>query len=145
MRLSMFAILIWAGVLPFFIGALLLSFPGLTMAWSVSPALVQRLFSFYAMAIALFMAGTHWGAVLVGQPVPQSRGWLMLSNIQVLALWLVYALCPLSVQLITVIASLVISLLIDRQLGDLFAGQYFWHRTRVTICVICLLVWVLWQ
>lgn len=137
--------LTWAGLLPFVIGAVLLLLPSLARWLGVDLAVVSPLFVFYAMAIALFMAGTHWGVGLASQ-TPQTMRWpLIVSNGQLLILWPVFALCDESTQLGMVAVSLLISLGVDRYYRrvGLLSPRYYRHRFVVTGGVVGVIVGVL--
>ena len=137
--------LTWAGLLPFVVGAVLLLLPSLILSLGVDLAVVSRLFTSYAIAIASFMAGTHWGAVLASQSAQTIRWPLIVSNVQLLILWWVFALCDGSTQLGMVAVSLLISLWVDRdyRLVGLLSPRYYRHRLAVTGVVVGLIVGVL--
>lgn len=139
--------LTWAGLLPFAAGAVLLLLPSVPLLLGVDLAFVSRLFFFYAMAIALFMAGTHWGVALASQSVPVMRWPLIVSNGQLLILWATCALCDGPSHLAVVTVSLLISLGVDwrYRLAGLLSQRYCRHRLGVTVCVLVLIMWVLFQ
>jgi hypothetical protein len=139
--------LTWAGLLPFVIGAVLLLLPSVPLPLGVDLAVVSRLFVLYAMAIALFMAGTHWGVGLASQSVPVMRWPLIVSNGQLLILWPTFALCHESTQLGMVAVSLLVSLGVDWycRLVGLLSPRYYRHRLAVTGGVVGIILGVLLQ
>ena len=130
--------LTYAGAIPFVAGALCLIFgieqlPGLG---SVSNAL-----SVYALVIASFLAGAHWG-----QHLQASAAWRLalaiLSNIIAVLLWLGFVLLSFQALLLAFISAFVALLAIDQRLlqSQLISKQYWQTRYRVSAIVIIALI-----
>ena len=130
--------LTYAGAIPFVVGALCLSFgveqlPGLG---SVSNAL-----SVYALVIASFLAGAHWG-----QHLKARAAWglalAISSNIIAVLLWLGFVLLSFQALLLAFISAFVALLAIDQRLlqSQLISKQYWQTRYRVSGIVIIALV-----
>jgi len=126
--------LAYAGLVPFIACAL-----ALAADVSVIPVLggVKHALAVYALVIASFMAGVHWG-----QHLGRTDAWAMYlagaSNLVAIAIWLLYLLLSLDQLLLMLGAAFIVLLWIDRRLFKLgcIAGRYFRTRCRVTLVVL---------
>lgn len=131
-------LLAYLGAAPFVATALLMS-----MGINTIP-FVGSLFSaisVYALIIAAFMAGSHWG-----QQLGFSDTWRfklqITTNIQAVGLWLAYVWLDNSWFMLMLITSFLISLWLDQQLkqAQLIEAAYWQTRLKVTIIVVLSLV-----
>jgi hypothetical protein len=97
--------------------------------------------SIYALIIATFMAGSHWG-----QQLNLSHKWRFkvqwVTNIQAVGLWLSYLWLNDSWLMLMLITSFLVSLWLDQQLrqAQLIEKSYWQTRLKVTIIVVLSLV-----
>jgi hypothetical protein len=101
----------------------------------------DQVLSVYALVIASFIAGSHWGQHLYlngkwGLYLPTS------SNINAIFLWISFLILPFKLLLIVFIISFLASLFIDKKLFQekCISLEYFYTRTFVTIIVISALI-----
>lgn len=130
--------LAYLGAFPFVGTALLMS-----MGINAIP-LVGSLFSaitIYALIIATFMAGSHWG-----QQLGFSDNWRLklqiVTNMQAVGLWLSYLWLSDSWLMLVLVTSFLVSLWLDQQLKQarLIEASYWQTRLKVTIIVALSLV-----
>lgn len=130
--------LAYLGAFPFVGTALLMS-----MGINAIP-LVGSLFSaitIYALIIATFMAGSHWG-----QQLGFSDNWRLklqiVTNMQAVGLWLSYLWLSDSWLMLMLVTSFLVSLWLDQQLKQarLIDASYWQARLKVTIIVVLSLV-----
>lgn len=127
-----------AGVIPFWAAAILLAVGVMTM-----PLLgdVHMLLSVYALVIAAFMAGAHWG-----QHLTLSSNWGLLlpifSNAIALGLWLAFLHLAFNHLMLAYSLAFAILLAIDFGLHQrrLIEKNYFVVRCIVTVAVILALL-----
>jgi hypothetical protein len=126
--------LTFAGALPFIMCAFCL-----IIGIETLPILgeTRRILSVYALVIAAFMAGVHWGEHLhiVNKP---ARALMVSSNIIAVALWLGFLTLNFTALMILCAAAFYLLLAIDYQLfrQGIIAHDYFKTRVIVTIIVI---------
>ena len=139
--------LIWSGVLPFAIGTLLVCFPSLTPHSFVHPESAVSYLTLYAIAITLFMAGTHWGVALGSQKTNTIYWPLIISNIQLITTCIAYTCFNWRIQIGVVCVSLCASILVDYfyYQKNILTKNYIQLRFKVTITVLCFLTLVLIQ
>lgn len=95
----------------------------------------------YALVIANFLAGAHWGQHLHLQG-KWSRKLAILSNSLAIVLWLAFLVLSFKFLFMALAATFVILLLIDLKLlqDELISHQYFHTRSSVTAIVILSLI-----
>jgi hypothetical protein len=126
------------GALPFVATTLLMSMGIHTIPFVGS---LFSAISVYALIIASFMAGSHWG-----QQLGFSGKWRfklqVITNIQAVCLWLAYVWLGNSWFLLVLITSFLVSLWLDQQLkqAQLIEAAYWQTRLKVTIIVVLSLV-----
>ena len=137
----LYVLLAYAGILPFAACALLTAagvpaIEGLA-GWA-------EIAAGYGLAIAAFMAGVHWGTYIYksqDEPgVPLNL--LVTSNVITVAVWLAYALTPVSVSIAVTGVAFMLLLLVDHRLAGagLITPAYWQLRRNVTLLVVALLV-----
>jgi hypothetical protein len=135
-RLSIY--LAYAGALPFLICAVLLVFNIPTIPFLGN---IQQILSVYALVIAAFIAGSHWGLHL---DVNDKWGIYLpkLSNLIAILLWIGFLVLPFKLLLLTFIITFLVLLGIDQKLlrHDLISTRYFHMRCLVTVIVISTLI-----
>ncbi|MFT5709275.1 MAG: hypothetical protein ACI9ES_003583 [Oceanospirillaceae bacterium] len=102
---------------------------------------VDNTLSVYALVIANFLAGAHWGQHLHLQG-KWSRKLAILSNSLAIVLWLAFLVLSFKFLFMALAATFVILLLIDLKLlqDELISHQYFHTRSSVTAIVILSLI-----
>ncbi|RFP88574.1 DUF3429 domain-containing protein [Rhodobacteraceae bacterium 63075] len=130
--------LMYAGTIPFVASALLFLALPATSGW-IAP--VREVLTAYALVIASFMAGVHWGQQLGLAPGWQ-RALMLLSNAVALAVWLGFLLLPFTPMLLLLVAAFALLAAIDHRLADagLLSRRYFFHRKAVTAIVCAALI-----
>ncbi|MDT8406618.1 MAG: DUF3429 domain-containing protein [Methylococcales bacterium] len=135
---KLYSYLTYAGALPFVGCALLLlvnvtSLPLLGETWHVLQV--------YALVIAAFMAGSHWGQHLT-LPAPWSVRLPVFSNLIAIGLWLGYLLLPIKPWLALSIAAFLLLLWLDHALcqQQKITADYFQTRLTVTAIVVVALL-----
>jgi len=131
-------LLAYLGSIPFVGTALLMSMGinAIPIVGSLFPAV-----SIYALIIATFMAGSHWG-----QQLNFSDKWRfkvqLVTNIQAVGLWFSYLWLSDSGLMLMLITSFLVSLWLDQQLkqAQLIEESYWQTRVKVTIIVVLSLV-----
>lgn len=135
-RISLF--LTYAGSLPFILLTVCL-----VAGMRVVPLLgdVSEVLSLYALVIASFMTGAHWGQQL---SLESKLGITLaiLSNVNAVFLWLSFLVFPLNILLYLMSVSFVFLLLLDERLfrHDVISRQYFFVRCVVTCVVVSTLI-----
>ncbi|TBR41559.1 DUF3429 family protein [Marinomonas agarivorans] len=135
---KLYVYLTYAGALPFIFCAVSLILNIKTWPWLGG---VDNIMSLYALAIATFLAGSHWGQHL--SIVGKWQDYLSLSsNFITVALWLAFLTLPFRVLLLVFIAAFLILLLIDLQLvrHNWIDKTYFRTRCVITAIVIMTLI-----
>lgn len=124
----------WLGAVPF-VGCAILSVAGVESLGPLGE--VDALLAAYGLAIAAFMAGTHWGCVLRAGGASLA-GPLVASNVLTVAMWLAFVLATPALALITVAAGLCALLAVDRSLlrHGLIDAAYLRMRVGVTALVV---------
>ncbi len=101
----------------------------------------QDILVLYGVAIASFLAGTHW-AFGLGEPRGKGSTVLVVSNAIVLAVWIAALVATFPVALGVQFLAFVVLLFIDRSVataGKTTAG-YFRMRLRITAIVLAALI-----
>lgn len=135
---SIYPFFTYAGAIPFTIGAAFLVFGVETF-----PIIgdTKQAFSIYALMIATFMAGIHWGQDL--QLRDQTGVYLpVVSNVIVVSLWFAFLILPFKTLLFTFVTAFTVILVVDRKLFRLeyISAPYFRMRCYMTAVVIGTLV-----
>jgi len=131
-------LLAYLGAVPF-VGTALLMGMGINAIPFVG--LLFPAVSIYALIIAIFMAGSHWG-----QQLNFSDKWRFkvqwVTNIQAVGLWLSYLWLNDSWLMLMLITSFLVSLWLDQQLrqAQLIDESYWQTRLKVTIIVVLSLI-----
>lgn len=130
----LYAPLAYAGALPF-IACGVLPWVGV----SVVPGLgsLAEIAATYGVAIASFMAGTHWGTYLY-HAARAPCNLLLISNVVTLGVWLAYVLAPVAVSLAVTAVAFAALLLVDFALvrRSLLTAAYVRVRRNVTTVVL---------
>ena len=133
----LYSLLTYGGALPFILCALL-PFLGLD-AWQ-NVGTFEFIARLYGLAIASFVAGSHWGTFLYNRDASPSNLFLT-SNAVVLAAWFAFLFTiPVMTQFVLLLAFLYL-LFVDYNLhkAGLTTPHYFRTRTYVTLIVcVCL-------
>lgn len=130
----LYTLLACAGALPFLAAALLplVGINSVPFAGSLTAVAAS-----YGLAIASFMAGTHWGLFL-GAPKRSPVNLFLSSNAVVLLVWFAYLsghmLLVLSVQMIAFALLLAVDLRLSR--AGIIEPDYFRVRAIVTVMVL---------
>lgn len=129
--------LIYAGAIPFVLGALALAF---VAPESALFSRIQTALSAYTLVIASFMAGVHWGQQLTLEANWQ-RLLMISSNAAALALWAGFVLLGFKGFAALAIAVFIGLLAMDIRLArhGLITKPYFRHRCLITAIVVCAL------
>ena len=133
----LYAVLAYSGTLPFAACALLLAARVPAIAGSGSWAEIA---AGYGLAIASFMAGTHWGAYLQ-QSAGAPLNLLLTSNAITVVVWLTFVLAPIAVSLMVTGVAFLLLLLVDYRLASagMITSAYLVLRRNVTFVVVTLL------
>ncbi|WP_169542866.1 DUF3429 domain-containing protein [Sneathiella aquimaris] len=127
-----------SGALPFIFCSLLL-FAGVDTVPFFGNT--EHVLKTYALIIASFLTGIHWGQhlSLTGK---WSRYLPVLSNINIIVLWLLYLMLPFQALLFAFVLSFLTSLAIDRKLYQeaLITPVYFKTRCSASVLVILSLI-----
>ncbi len=131
--------LTYAGALPFLLGALWYLLGITTLAQELTQLMLA-----YGLAIASFMAGTHWGMYLQHDGV-SPRNLLITSNAVTLSVWLVYGLGSTIAVLFALLLAFAYLLFIDMTLyrHKVIPDTYYRLRRNVTFIVMISLLGVL--
>jgi|GEM_PF-1997474 hypothetical protein len=123
--------------------------PFIVCTWCISTrytnifniARIEQCLIIYSSLIACFMAGTHWGQYTSSQ-CKATKYLPLISNLQVISLWLGYLILQSRLILLIVILNLCISLWADLILYkyELIKNQYFYIRCGVTLVVVTCLI-----
>jgi hypothetical protein len=91
----------------------------------------------YGLAIASFMAGTHWGLCLK-ESDKFSNGIFLVSTVVTLSAWFCYLLCSASICLLTFVGIFIVLMFIDYLLyrKNLESKDYFQLRLSTTTIVV---------
>ena len=135
---KLYLYLTYAGALPFIICAVCLAFD-----ITLIPLLgtTKQVLSVYALTIATFIAGNHWG-----QHLYMNNKWQyhlpILSNIIVITLWFGFLILPFRPLLAILIVAFLVLLIIDQRLfrHNLITRRYFQMRCFATAIVVSTLV-----
>jgi len=130
--------LMYAGTTPFVACALALIILPAASDWT---APVREVLTAYALVIASFMAGVHWGQQL-GLALGWQRALMLLSNAVALAVWLGFLLLPFTPMMLLLVAAFVLLLAIDHRLAreGFVTRRYYGHRRAVTAIVCAALI-----
>lgn len=126
--------LTYSGTIPFIVSAFWLLLYGDNLSW---PGAVKNIMCSYALVIAVFLAGAHWG-----QHLHLKGKWCsvlsILSNVIVLVLWLAFLLLPFKWLMAVFIVAFLVLLFIDYHLfkHDEITPDYFQTRCYATLIVI---------
>jgi len=130
--------LTYAGVLPFVICAVSLVFNLTTIPFLGD---IKQVLSVYALVIASFVAGSHWG-----QHLKLNNKWgiylPVFSNVTAILVWIGFLVLPFKLIIVTFIITFMALLGIDKKLHqhDLISARYFRRRCFVTAIVISTLI-----
>jgi hypothetical protein len=129
----------YCGLIPFVMGAIA-TVQGIDEWWIVNNIPVS--FALYALAIASFMSGIHWG---IAQHKGDKSTLLIVSNLLVVLPWIVFTVLGSGALFYLSLAYVFLKqYLIDRELTaqGLFSPQYLTDRTIVasTVCALMLIV-----
>ena len=132
------AVLAYLGTLPFIACAagMLLGIPPPT-ALAGYPEIAAG----YGLAIAAFVAGSHWGIYLY-KAADTMLNLLLLSNGITVAAWLAFLLAPTYISLEITTAAFITLLMIDYQLTNegVLSATYLRIRRNATIVVVAALI-----
>ena len=133
----LYAVLTYFGTLPFAACAMLLTagVPGIAGIGSWA-----EIAAGYGLAIASFMAGTHWGTYLQHAPgAPLNL--LLTSNAITVAVWLTFALAPTAVSLTVTGCAFLLLLAVDYRLASagMITSAYLVLRRNATLVVVAML------
>ena len=135
----LYSMLTYAGALPFVFCALL-PFFGIDEWRNVGT--FEYIARLYGLAIASFVAGSHWGTYLYNRE-PSPTNLFVTSNAVVLAAWFAFLLTiPVMTQFVLLLSFLYL-LFVDYNLhkAGLTTSHYFRMRAYVTLIVcVCLVV-----
>ncbi len=135
---KLYLYLTYAGALPFIICAVCLAFE---IRFIPLLGATEQVLSVYALIIATFIAGNHWG-----QHLDMKNKWQyylpILSNVVVVALWFGFLVLPFSALLAIFVLVFLALLVIDQRLfrHNLITRRYFQMRCFATAIVISALV-----
>ena len=123
----------YAGCLPFIFCSL-----SLMLGFKILPYLgdINKILQFYALVIASFMAGTHWGQYLAVED--KSLYYLPgLSNLVAIFIWFAAILMPIKWFIFSSILVFILLLMIDHKMAQkkLVSKSYFRARLIVTTIV----------
>lgn len=131
--------LTYAGALPFVICTVCILL-GIHNLWLLGNT--HQVLTTYALVIASFMSGSHWGQHLhISDHHISDHHWRlylpMCSNANAVLLWIALLTLPFRALLITFIVSFLALLVIDNKLlrHGLISARYFRHRCVVTTLV----------
>ena len=135
---KLYLYLTYAGALPFIICAVCLAFDITSL-----PLLgaTKQILSVYALIIATFIAGNHWG-----QHLYMKNKWQyylpISSNVIVVPLWFAFLVLPFKPLLVIFILAFLFLLVIDQRLfqHNLITRSYFQMRCFATAIVVSALV-----
>ncbi len=135
---SIYKTLTYAGSLPF-IACALLPWVGITElgplgAW-------DQVLVMYGLAIASFLAGTHW-AFELARPGSYGMSLFLLSNAVVLAVWFAALVATSAIALAVQCIAFLVLLWVDRTVaaGDGTPPGYFAMRQRISFIVLAALL-----
>ena len=135
---KLYLYLTYAGALPFIICAFFLVFD---IRFIPLLGATEQVLSVYALIIATFIAGNHWG-----QHLDMKNKWQyhlpILSNVIVITLWFGFLVLPFRALLAIFVLVFVALLVIDQRLfrHNLITYRYFRMRCLATAIVISTLV-----
>lgn len=138
---TIYPYLTYAGAIPFVFCTVCL---GLDIQQLPVFGSTQQILSVYALVIAAFMAGAHWG-----QHLHIDGDWhpplAILSNLMAILLWLGFLVLKFNALVTLLISAFVILLLIDHRLfqQQIISGHYWQTRLVVTTIVIASLIFAL--
>lgn len=126
--------LTYAGAIPFIFCAICLTIDIRQLPWLGA---IESILSVYALVIATFLAGAHWGQHLHIQGEWNSN-LPIISNIFAVVLWVAFLVLSFKLLISTFVAAFAILLLIDYKLfkGGVITYQYFQMRCFITAIVI---------
>lgn len=131
---NLYRTLTYAGTLPF-IACALMSLAGLSLVPGLgSPMDVAAA---YGLAIVSFMAGTHWGMVLVGAHKAPINLFIA-SNVVTVTAWLAFLVAPMALTLATLIGAFAFLLFIDYRLKEKQILTALYLRTRLHATIIAI-------
>lgn len=135
---SLYKTLTYAGGLPF-LACALLPYTGITELGPLGSW--DRVLLLYGLAIASFLAGTHW-AFELARPGSYPVSLFVVSNVLVLAVWLAALVATVPIALAVQGISFIVLLRVDRAVA--IAGGtppgYFALRLRITFIVLAALI-----
>ena len=138
---TIYPYLTYAGAIPFVFCTVCL---GLEIQQLPLFGSTQQILSVYALVIASFMAGAHWG-----QHLHMDGDWhpplAILSNFMAILLWLGFLILKFNALVTLLISAFIILLLIDHRLlqQQIISGHYWQTRLVVTTIVIFSLIFAL--
>ena len=135
---KLYLYLTYAGALPFIICAVCLALDITSM-----PLLgaTKQVLSVYALIIATFIAGNHWGQHLYMKDKWQYHLPIS-SNVIVVTLWFGFLILPFKPLLVIFIVAFLVLLVVDQRLfrHNLITRRYFQMRCFATAIVVSALV-----
>ena len=139
----LYTLLTYAGALPFIACALLPLF-GFEELPNVGR--FDHIAEVYGLAIASFVAGSHWGTYLYNREISPANLFLT-SNLVVLAAFFAFLLTGTLLTIFTLMLSFAYLLFVDLSLkrADLTTDYYYSMRLRVTLIVLASLAVILFQ
>lgn len=140
---KLYTALSYAGAIPFVLCALL-PFVGIDTVPNVGR--LNLVVETYGLAIASFVAGSHWGTFLYNREICPTNLFVT-SNIIVLACWFAFLLTGPVLTVFVLVLAFAYLLLIDLTLhkAQLTTDGYFAVRRNVSYIVIASLMLVLFQ
>ena len=130
--------LTYTGALPFIVCAICLA---LNIKFIPLLGATEQVLSVYALIIATFIAGSHWG-----QHLHMKNKWQyhlpILSNVIVIALWFGFLVLSFKPLIAIFVTAFLVLLVIDQRLfqHNLITRQYFRMRCLATTIVVSTLV-----
>ena len=139
----LYTLLTYAGALPFIACAVL---PLLGFEELPNVGRFDRIAEVYGLAIASFVAGSHWGTYLYNREVSPTNLFLT-SNLVVLAAFFAFLLTGTLLTIFTLMLSFAYLLFVDLSLkrADLTTDYYYGMRLKVTLIVLASLAVILFQ
>lgn len=130
--------LTYAGAIPFMVCAICL---GLNQQTLLGLGSVETILSVYALIIATFLAGSHWGLHLSVEG-KWHTSLALLSNITAVVLWLCFLTFSFQELMIAFIVAFTALLFVDYRLfkSQLISFHYFRTRCFITIIVVSTLI-----
>ncbi len=135
--------LTYAGALPFIACAVL---PVLGVEGLPNIGRLDRIAAIYGLAIASFVAGSHWGTYLYNRELSPINLFVT-SNVVVLAAFFAFILTGTALTIFTLMLSFGYLLFVDLSLkrADLITDYYYGMRLRVTLIVLVSLAVILYK